>query len=159
MRKYLAMIKAEWFEAIQNYGETILYIVGEAIPVFIMCSLWLANKNNLMSLNITSGQLVTYYFIILLVSRIIDFYFDEKLQVEIKDGTFSRHLLKPFSFPFYLISCNLGGKLFNLFLPSIPIVVFLLIFFKSQVLIPSNINMFFFAISLVIAYFINFAIS
>ncbi|MEK7101364.1 MAG: ABC-2 family transporter protein [Patescibacteria group bacterium] len=159
MKKYLTIAKAEWLDALQNPGEVFIYIVLESIPVFIMGSLWIANKNNLSNLDVSPSQLVTYYFIVLMTSRVIDFYFDETAQVEIRDGTFSKHLLKPFSFPLYLISSNLGGKMFHFFSLYIPVLFLLAFTFKSQIILPSSYNTLFFVISLVLAYFINFAIS
>lgn len=159
MKKYLTIAKAEWLDALQNPGEVFIYIVLESIPVFIMGSLWIANKNNLSNLDVSPSQLVTYYFIVLMTSRVIDFYFDETAQVEIRDGTFSKHLLKPFSFPLYLISSNLGGKMFHFFSLYIPVLFLLAFTFKSQIILPSSYNTLFFVISLILAYFINFAIS
>jgi len=159
MKKYLTIAKAEWLDALQNPGEVFLWIILESIPVFIMGSLWIANKNNLSHLSVSPGQLVTYYFVVLMTSRIIGFYFDEHAQVEIRDGTFSKHLLKPFSFPLYLISNNLGGKIFHFFSLYIPVTLLLAFTFRSQIILPSSYNILFFAISLIFAYFISFAIS
>ncbi len=97
MKKYLAIAKAEWLDALQNRGEMFIWLLLETLPIFIMGSLWSSNKSAIP--NFSTGQLVTYYIAILITSRLTAHYFDENLQKEIREGTLSRFLVKPIKFP------------------------------------------------------------
>jgi len=159
MRKYIAIAQAEWLDALQNREEIIIWILIESIPVFIMGSLWLASQSQLINLNLRPTQLITYYVAVLLVSRLTSFYFEENLQNQIKDGTFSKYLVKPISLPFALIPQNLGSKMFHTIFLLLPILVLILFGFKGQIISPTPLNLLFFGLSLILAYFIQFGLA
>ncbi len=157
MRKYFFIARAEWLDALQNYAEVIVWIIIETIPIIVISYVWLSNAENLSS-NLTANQLVTYYFIVLVVSRLIGFYFDQSTQEQIRDGTFSRYLLKPIRVPLAFIPQNLGGKLFNTIFLFIPIIGISFLIFRQQISITPSAGWLVFLISLGVAYFINFFI-
>lgn len=157
MRKYLALARAEWLSAIQSKTEILVWVILEIIPLFVMVSLWISNKHVLP--NYSTNQLVTYYVAVLIISRLTGYYFDENLQDEIRDGTFSRFLVKPIKLPLAYIPQNLGGKIFNTAFFLIPIIVVALIFLKDQFILPKPNSLFLFGISLIAAYLIRYSIS
>lgn len=157
MKKYLAIARAEWLDAIQNYQEVILWIVIQSIPILVMGSLWLSSGNSLSSLNISF--LVTYYILVFFIDRLTSFYFEQGIQDEIRQGTFSRYLIKPISVQKYLIWDNLGGKTFNTLFLLTPVLVLFTIFFHKFLIIPRLVNLLLFCLSLVVVYFIQFSLS
>ncbi len=111
MRKNLAIAKAEWLDAIQSYQEVILWIIIQSVPILVMGVLWSSSRSYFSTTQIS--YLVTYYVIIFVVDRLTGFYFEQNMQDEIREGTFSRYLLKPISVRKYLLWDNIGGKCFN----------------------------------------------
>lgn len=157
MKKYLALIRAEWLDALHSRGEIVVWFILDLIPVFIMGSLWIASQNKILAIDTRS--LVTYYILVLVITRLTEFYFDESIQLQIKDGTFSKYLLKPIRFPFALIPQNIGGKIFNttfILLPALTAIIFL---FKDYFIVSSPQIIALFILSLFISYSIQYSIS
>ena len=144
-------------DAFQSYQEVILWIVIESIPILVMGSLWLSSANMLSVQKVSF--LVTYYVLIFVINRLTSFYFEQNLQDEIRQGTFSRYLTKPISIQRYLISDNIGGKTFNSLFLLLPILVLFTLIFKKYFIIPRLLNLMLFLLSLVTVYFIQFSIS
>lgn len=157
MKKYLAIAKAEWLNALQARGEIFIWLLLETMPIFIMGSLWSSNKSNIP--NFSSGQLVTYYIAILITSRLTAYYFDEDLQKEIREGTLSRFLVKPIKFPLANIPQNLGGKAFNTLFLLVPVLAIVVSVFKNQLITPPPQLLSLFLLSLIPAFFIQYSIS
>ena len=157
MKKYLAIAKAEWLDALQTRGEIFIWLFLETLPIFVMGSLWSTNKSSIP--DFSTSQLVTYYVAILITSRLTGHYFDEGLQKEIREGTLSRFLVKPIKFPLANIPQNLGGKAFNTLFLLAPVLVVVISIFRNQLIIPSPQILFLFLVSLIPAYFIQYSVS
>jgi ABC-2 type transport system permease protein len=157
VKKYLTIAKAEWLDAIQSYQEVVLWVVIESIPILVMGSLWLSSGSILSSQKIS--YLVTYYILVFVINRLTSFYFEQNMQDEIRQGTFSRYLTKPISIQKYLISDNLGGKTFNTLFLLFPILAVFLMLFNSYLIFPKPLNLFLFLISLIFVYIIQFSVS
>lgn len=159
MKKYITLARAELLDAINNRGEMVLHVVLETVPIFVMSSLWISNQNGVINLGYSSSQLVTYYLIMLIISRATGFYFDQNAQEEIRSGSFSRFLLKPLSIPFAYIPQNIGGKIFHVGVLLSIILLVIAIVLGSHVLYPTLLNLIFFGTSLVAAYLIQYSLS
>jgi ABC-2 type transport system permease protein len=157
VKKYITIAKAEWLDAIQSYQEIILWIVIEIVPILVMGSLWLSSGSMFSSQKIS--YLVTYYILVFVISRLTGFYFEQNMQDEIRQGTFSRYLIKPISIRKYLIWDNLGGKTFTVFFLLFPILAVFAVLFTRFLVIPGLINFLLFLLSLVVVYFIQFFLS
>jgi ABC-2 type transport system permease protein len=156
MKKYLTIAKAEWLDAIQSYQEVFLWILIESIPIFVMGTLWLSAGRMLPAAQIS--YLVTYYVLVLVISRLTGFYFEQSMQDEIREGTFSRYLTKPVSMQKYFIFDNLGGKIFNTFFLLIPLLIIFVSIFHGYLVTPTLLNFVLFIASLLLVYFIQFFI-
>jgi|SRR3989344_1433608 len=157
MRQAITIAKAQWLDALQNYQEVILWIVIEAIPILVMASLWTSSGQEFPQSQIS--YLVTYYLLVFTITRLTSFYFEKNIQDEIRQGTFSRYLLKPLTVQKYLFWQNLGGKAFNILFLLFPILLLVSSLFSEYILFPQPVNFFLFLISLIIAYFIQFSLS
>jgi len=159
MKKYLALARVEWLDALHNWGEIILWILLESFPIFIMSSLWLSNKSGVMGTGYSFSQLITYYVVVVIISRLTSHYFDQGAQDEIRNGTFSRFLLKPISYPLAFIAPSIGGKLFHftfLFMPVILTITFIL---RGYIVYPTFLNLMLFIVSLIAAFMLQYAFS
>jgi len=154
MKKYLTIAKAEWLDAIQSYQEVVLWLIIEIIPIFVMGSLWLSSSGVFPPQKISF--LVTYYILVFVISRLTGFYFEQNMQDEIREGTFSRYLTKPISVQKYLIWDNLGGKTFNTLFLLFPVLIFFIFLFHNYIIYPGFLNLLLFLLSLVIVFFIQF---
>lgn len=159
MGKYIAIARAEWLDALNNRGEVFLWILLETTPVFIMSSLWISNRSAALSLNYSVSQLVTYYLVILAISRLTSYHFDQHMQTEIRDGTFSKFLVKPLSIPLGLIPQNIGGKLFHVSFLLTPILIGITYILKNYIIYPSIINLILFIASIFSAFLIQYSLS
>jgi len=157
MKKYLTIAKAEWLDAIQSYQEVILWIIIQSLPILVMGVLWSSSGASLSAAKIS--YLVSYYIVIFLVDRLTSFYFEKNLQDEIREGTFSRYLLKPVMVQKYLIWAGLGGKLFNSIFLLFPIMLIISTVFSGYLVIPNLLYLCLFVVSLISAFFIQFSMS
>lgn len=159
MKKYITLARAELLDAINNRGEVFLYVLLETAPLFIMSSLWISNQTGVVSLGYSSAQLVTYYLIMLIISRMTGFYFDEGMQIEIRDGSFSKFLVKPLAIPFAFIPQNIGGKIIHVGIMLSAIILVFSMFLGNYLIWPSFINLVLFVISVMAAYLIQYSLS
>ena len=157
MRKYLTIAKAEWLDAIQSYQEVILWIIIQSIPILVMGFLWSSSELSFSASQIS--YLVSYYIVIFLVDRLTSFYFEKNMQDEIREGTFSRYLLKPVKVQKYLIWAGLGGKLFNTIFLLSPIMLIISIIFSGYLIFPNIVYLCLFIASLIPAFFIQFSMA
>lgn len=157
MRKNLAIAKAEWLDAIQSYQEVILWIIIQSVPILVMGVLWSSSRSFFSTTQIS--YLVTYYVIIFVIDRLTGFYFEQSMQDEIREGTFSRYLLKPISVRKYLLWDNIGGKCFNTLFLLLPILGIISIIFSGHLISPLSVNFGLFLLSLISAFFIQFSLS
>ncbi len=158
MKKYYAIARAEWLDAIQNRAEISVYILIEIIPILIIIFLWQSN-GRFITHGLSTSQLVTYYLGVLVCSRLTGFYFDQSTQEQIRDGTFSRFLLKPLRMPFAFVPQNLGGKVFNTLFLLLPIIIFIVSVFHKQIIMAPISSWPLVIASLIVAYLLNFFIS
>jgi ABC-2 type transport system permease protein len=157
MRKNITIAKAEWLDAIQSYQEVILWIIIQSVPILIMGVLWSSSRSFFSTTQIS--YLVSYYVLIFVIDRLTSFYFEQKMQDEIREGTFSRYLLKPISVQKYLLWDNIGGKGFNTLFLLLPILGIISIIFSGNLIFPGLTNFGLFLASLTSAFFIQFSLA
>lgn len=157
MKKYYWVARAEWLDAIQNYQEVLLWIVIQSVPIIGVSALWVSSGSNLSGSQINT--LVTYYIAIFIIDRLTSFYFENRMQEDIKNGELSKYLLKPIGLHKFLISDNIGGKTFNTLFLLLPVITIIFFAFSKYIIFPSFINIFLFTISLLLAFFLQFSIA
>ena len=157
MRKNLAIAKAEWLDAIQSYQEVILWIIIQSVPILVMGVLWSSSQSYFSVTQIS--YLVSYYVLIFVIDRLTSFYFEQNMQDQIREGTFSRYLLKPISVQKYLLWDNIGGKCFNTLFLLLPILGIISIIFSGHLISPGSLNFGLFLASLSSAFFIQFSLA
>lgn len=157
MRKYLALARAALLDAIQEKAEIMIWVVLDAIPIFVMGSLWLANREHLVSMSLS--QIVTYYIMVLVISRMIEFYFDEDMSDMVQSGEFSKYLLKPIHFPFAFIPLTFGRKLISGIVMAIPMLLIVGTVFRHYLTFPNRLMFGFFLLSLLITIGVRYSVS
>lgn len=157
MKKYLALARAALLEAIQEKAEIFIWVLLDTIPVFIMGSLWLANREKLTIMTIS--QIVTYYVMVMIIGRLTEFYFDEEMSDQVRSGEFSKFLLRPLRFPFAFIPQTFGRKLFSGVTMVIPMLIAVVLIFHQYLVVPDSAMFLFFLLSLAITVGIRFTLS
>jgi ABC-2 type transport system permease protein len=157
MRKYLAIARAALLEAIQEKSEIFIWVILEAVPVFVMGSLWLANQQHLVALNIS--QIITYYLVVMIISRLTEFYFDEGTGDLIRTGEFSKYLVKPIRFPFAFIPQALGQKVISGIVLPLAMLVPLVAVFGKHIIFPEPSRLLLFLLSLILTLGIRYTLS
>lgn len=157
MRKYLALARAALLEAIQEKAEIMIWVILDAVPVFVMGSVWIANQQHIAMFNIS--QMVTYYIVSMVIGRMTEFYFDEEMSDQVRTGDFSKWLLKPLRFPFAFIPQTIGRKVFSGFVMLLPMLTLILVSFHRYLVFPDTPMLVFFALSLVVTVGLRFTFS
>lgn len=136
-----------------------MWIILELFPMFVMSSLWLSNKVGASSLGYSFSQLITYYLLVVVISRLTNHYFDQGMQNEIRDGSFSRYLLKPLPMPISFLAPSVGGKLFHFLFLFLPIILAIMFFMQGNINLPTFTNFLLFCVSLISAFFMQYSLS
>lgn len=157
MKKYWAIARAELLDALQEKGEVFIWMLLGIIPIFVMGSVWLNSYRQVTALNLS--QLVSYYIVAVALGWITEFWFDEYLHDEIRTGEFSRFLIRPLRFPLAFIFQNLGRKLFSIPVFLLPAFIVITRVFHQHLVLPEKMSVLLFAVSVVIAYGIRYALS
>lgn len=157
MKKYLALTKAEWLDALQEKGEVIVWMLISVIPVFVMAAVWLSNQQQVRVLNLS--QLITYYIVVIALGWATEFWFDEHVHDEIRTGEFSQYLVKPLHFPRAFIFQNLGRKLFSVIILLLPAITAIALIFRQHLITPNRTAVMIFMVSIFISYGIRYSLS
>lgn len=157
MRKYVALARIAFLEAIQEKAEIMIWVLLDIIPVFVMGSLWLSNRTSVTTMSIS--QLITYYIMVMIIGRVTEFFFDEDMSDLVRTGEFSKYLLKPLRFPFAFIPQMMGRKLFSGIMILIPIVGVVVLFFRQYLVFPHGIQLMLFLFSILLTFGIRYALS
>lgn len=157
MRKYVAIGRAELLDALQEKGEVFIWMLLAIIPVFVMSSVWIANKQYLTTLSLP--QIITYYIVTVAFGWVTEFWFDENLHDEVRTGQFSRFLLRPLHLPFAFIFQNIGRKLFSIPVFLTPSIILISLLLRDQLVTPQKLSLVLFLVFTFIAFFIRYSFS
>lgn len=148
-------IQMYFSRVLQYRGQMVAWIIADVIKIVGLSYIWLTSAQ--VNGNIEQGYVVTYYILIMLVSKLTSDYTMEHGVRNILDGKFSNFLLKPYSYLLEYLGINIGGNLLMviLFLPTF--IIGLLFSLKNDLWV-MNFNMFSICLGLV-AILIGFSIS
>jgi ABC-2 type transport system permease protein len=102
----------------QYKGQMIAWIIADIIKIIGLCFIWLMSAK--VNGNVEQGYVVTYYILIMLVSKFTSDYTIEHGVRNILSGKFSNFLLKPFNYLLEYLGINIGSNALRvgLFLPA-----------------------------------------
>ena len=161
IHKYLKSFSLGLQSSMEYRGNFLLGILSVIFPLTIQFFLWSAIYKNSVSgivYGYTFPQMLAYSTLAVLTSKLIVSGFEWEVLEDIKNGGFSKFVVKPIGYLRYRLACFMGQKSFNL------LVIFIII---AAVLLLLNINFAFkieafnvvvFVIATVLALFINFLI-
>ena len=102
----------------QYKGQMIAWIIADTIKILGLCFIWIvASKSNSIG---NQSYIVSYYILVMFVSKFTSDFTLEHGVRNILDGKFSNFLVKPFNYLLEYLGTNIGGNILRviLFLPA-----------------------------------------
>ncbi len=163
MKKYISLLKTSFQNSIQYKAVLISDLVFDVIIIganFVFWSGVYGSGQEIQGFNY--GEILIYYLLISLLILITNVNAAEWLGEEIKDGTFTKHLLRPARIFVNLFMGTLAEKLYlAIFTIPVYIIVFVLILINTEVEVSADaflIFLLFSLLSLVLNFFFSLAI-
>jgi ABC-2 type transport system permease protein len=138
--------------------EFVMFMISTVIGPAISLMIWRAALDNGASLPVDAEYLTTYFVLLGVVSMLTSSWLSGFLAEEIRLGQISKWIVRPGSTHLNLIANNLGEKLIKS-VPLAPMIALLWWFFRDTVVLPADpVTWLLFAISVVAAAVMIFAI-
>ncbi|MBD3279545.1 MAG: hypothetical protein GF390_02430 [Candidatus Pacebacteria bacterium] len=162
-KKYWALFRQNLINSVQWRAELIVWVLLYIIPTLILMLIWTQILTPGKSLHgFDQSQILTYYWLTLVVRSATGVYFEGWRIREIREGKIDYHLTKPISFFKQVVFVDLGGKFFYLGL-SLPAFGLLLLvsqwWFDFQLVNPSLLSLISFLGLLFMGYWLEFLLS
>ena len=92
-------------------AEALVWFVGEAIIPLVMVALWLAAYRSVDRIgNYAVEDMVSYYVMFLVLSNLLTPHLEWNTGEFIRSGTFSKHLLRPFTYQLWQLTVEVAYK-------------------------------------------------
>lgn len=95
-------------------GQMVAWIIADVIKILGLCFIWMMSAK--VNGNVEQSYVVTYYILLMLVSKFTSDYTVEHGIRNILNGTFSNLLLKPYNYLLEYLGINIGGNILRVFL-------------------------------------------
>jgi len=99
---------------VQYKGQMVAWIIADIIKIFGLCFVWLAASR--ISDSVDSAYIVSYYILIMFISKFTSDYTLEHGIRNILDGKFSNFLVKPYNHLLEYLGINIAGNILRIFL-------------------------------------------
>ena len=110
-RKIRALFLASWQESLMYRAEALVWFIGEAIIPLVMVALWLAAYRSVDRIgNYAVEDMVSYYVMFLVLSNLLTPHLEWNTGEFIRSGTFSKHLLRPFTYQLWQLTVEVAYK-------------------------------------------------
>lgn len=102
----------------QYKGQMVAWIIADIIKILGLCFIWLAASK--VSDSVDQAYIVSYYILVMFVSKFTSDYTLENGVRNILDGKFSNFLVKPYNYLLEYLGTNIGSNVLRiiLFLPA-----------------------------------------
>lgn len=108
----------------QYKGQMIAWIIADTIKILGLCFIWIAaSKSNSIG---NQSYIVSYYILVMFVSKFTSDFTLEHGVRNILDGKFSNYLVKPFNYLIEYLGTNIGSNILRviLFLPAFIVAIY-----------------------------------
>lgn len=99
-------------QELAHKDQLIAWVLADTIKVLGLCFVWIASAK--ITNNADQGYIVSYYIMLLLISKLTQDVTPENGVRQILNGKFSNSLMKPISYLTEYLGCNMGSNLFRL---------------------------------------------
>lgn len=118
---FFRFIAGYWQSVSQYRLGAVLWIVNGLITPLILMGIWLAVARS-RAIGLSSAQIVTYFLLVILITRLTQSWVAEDLSFLIKEGKLSQYLLKPISFIIERLAKDQALRLLRL-LTLLPLII------------------------------------
>lgn len=161
MCKYLKAFSLGLQSSMEYRGNFLLGIVSVIFPLTIQFFLWSAiykSSANSIVYGYTFPQMLAYSILAILTSKLVVSGFEWEVLDDIKNGGFSKYIVRPIGYLKYRMACFMGQKSFNVLVIFIIMIAVLLLLSVNFAFKIEIINICIFIIAIILALFINFLI-
>lgn len=132
------------------------WILADIIKICGLCLVWIAASK--MDETVSNGYIVSYYILIMLISKLTSDYTLEFGMRDIISGRFSNFLIKPFNYLTEYLGINIGNNIlrFVLFIPAFIFGIFLSLKFNFWIITFNPFNIVLCCISIIFGFCISF---
>lgn len=118
-RQYRALFLIYLQDGMAYRAQGVIWVLTDAVTALIMPQVWLAAGQGRVIAGYSPGDIVVYYLAMLLLTSFITSHFMWDISWEIREGTFSIHLLRPIHYMEFMLVRNFTWRLIrtSLFLP------------------------------------------
>ncbi|WP_018130738.1 ABC transporter permease [Effusibacillus pohliae] len=113
-KKYYHLMRVAWLILLEYRGETFFYMFGSFVTPLVTLAVWLAVAREGQVGGYGTDDLIRYFLAAMFVMRLTISWDVWELDVQIREGTFSSYLVRPFNPIHWRIAENLVYKLFYL---------------------------------------------
>ncbi|MHC1716445.1 MAG: ABC transporter permease [Candidatus Dojkabacteria bacterium] len=156
-RKILSREISMYFSKELVYREQlVVWIIADIIKIVGLCFVWVASSR--LTDDVTQGYVVTYYLLIMLISKLTTDYTMEYGVRDIVQGRFSNLLIKPFNYLLEYLGTNIGGNIlrFIIFLPGFILGIYFANKYSLWILDFNPYNLFVALVAVIIGFFLSF---
>ncbi|QQB73331.1 ABC transporter permease [Fusobacterium canifelinum] len=156
MKKYFKIFKISLISYLEYRVNFVLSFLFSLVPFAVSVLLWVAvaKQNEFIKVK----GVVSYYFVVLIVSNITTTNSIIRFSDDIRLGELNKYLLKPYNYCFYNLMADLPQRIVFIVMNFIPLLLIYLFLHSYISLDLSLIKIFFFIIFLILGYLINFFI-
>lgn len=157
MKTVIAFAKVNFKNAIQYRGPILVWAFSSILALLGLSFFWIASQVN-PTASYSKSDLLTYYFLGILVGHTVRFYVSEPLKMEIQEGTINAFLMKPVNYLWSWLGRIIGWKMCGN-LPWILLTIPFYLLFRSNLnLVPQG-NLLAFVIGMAFSAMLSFLIS
>lgn len=156
MKKYFKIFKISLISYLEYRVNFVLSFLFSLVPFAVSVLLWVAvaKQNEFIKVK----EVVSYYFVVLIVSNITTTNSIIKFSDDIRLGELNKYLLKPYNYCFYNLMADLPQRVVFIVMNFIPLLLIYIFLHNYISLDLSLIKIFFFITFLILGYLINFFI-
>jgi len=156
VKKYFKIFKISLISYLEYRVNFVLSFLFSLVPFSVSVLLWVAVAKH--SEFIKVKEVVSYYFVILIVKNITTTNSIIRFSDDIRLGELNKYLLKPYNYCFYNLMADLPERIVFIVMNFIPLILIYAFLHSYINLDLSLIKVFFFIIFLILGYLINFFI-
>jgi ABC-2 type transport system permease protein len=112
IRKYNVLLRMEWAVMIAYRSESIIWMLGAFIQPLVSLAVWLSIHDSGYVTGFTAREYILYFIGVLVVERLTRSWDVWELDRDIREGTMSAKMLRPFHPAHWSLASNLVYKLF-----------------------------------------------
>lgn len=112
LRKYDSLLRVEWAIMLAYRSESFIWMLGAFVQPLVSLAVWLSIHESGYETGYSAGQYILYFIGVLVMDRLTRSWDVWELDRDIREGTMSAKLLRPFHPVHWSMAANLVYKLF-----------------------------------------------